>query len=255
MQSRLIAFQVDGLHIAGQVVFPSSNKPAAGVIICHGIPATRYDPTDRRYTILAEKFAEAGFVAMLFNFRGAGKSQGNFDILGWKNDLKGALDYLTSLEEVDRDRVGVLGSSGGGAVAACVAAEDKRVSCLALMACPADFDILLQPGHAAPFVDYLCKLGLIKDAAFPTSVPNWMDGFRQVRPVDCIGRISPRAVLIVHGEGDETVPVEHARKLYGAAGEPKEMVLIPGAQHRLRLEEEAVQSVLGWFRRRTPPPL
>jgi fermentation-respiration switch protein FrsA (DUF1100 family) len=53
----------------------------------------------------------------------------------------------------------------------------------------------------------------------------------QMRPIDVIGQISPRPVLITHGELDEIVPVRHARTLFKAAGEPKELWIVPDAHH------------------------
>src|SRR3712207_7622089 len=42
---------------------------------------------------------------------------------------------------------------------------------------------------------------------------------------------SPRPLLIVHGTADALIPVEHARRLYEVAGEPKELWLVDGAAH------------------------
>ena len=53
----------------------------------------------------------------------------------------------------------------------------------------------------------------------------------QLRPVDVIGRISPRPVLLTHGTLDEIVPVRHAHTLFKAAEEPKELWVVPGAHH------------------------
>jgi fermentation-respiration switch protein FrsA (DUF1100 family) len=53
----------------------------------------------------------------------------------------------------------------------------------------------------------------------------------QLRPVDAIGLISPRPVLITHGVDDEIVPVRHARTLFKAANEPKELWAVEGAHH------------------------
>ena len=66
-----------------------------------------------------------------------------------------------------------------------------------------------------------------------------------------IGRISPRPLLMIHGEKDDLVPVEHAHRLYERAGEPKELVILPGAGHRLRLEEKAITTALNWLKIRT----
>jgi fermentation-respiration switch protein FrsA (DUF1100 family) len=53
----------------------------------------------------------------------------------------------------------------------------------------------------------------------------------KLRPIDVIGRISPRPLLIAHGELDEIVPVRHAHSLFKAAGEPKELWIDPHAHH------------------------
>ncbi len=47
------------------------------------------------------------------------------------------------------------------------------------------------------------------------------------------------------------VPLEHARRLFERAGQPKELVIMPGAKHRLRLEEQAVETALNWLKKRT----
>ena len=53
----------------------------------------------------------------------------------------------------------------------------------------------------------------------------------QLRPIDVIGRISPRPLLIAHGALDEIVPVQHAHRLFQAAGEPHELWIEPEAHH------------------------
>jgi fermentation-respiration switch protein FrsA (DUF1100 family) len=52
-----------------------------------------------------------------------------------------------------------------------------------------------------------------------------------LRPVDVIGRIAPRPILIMHGTLDEIVPLRHAYTLFKAADEPKELWIVPGAHH------------------------
>jgi fermentation-respiration switch protein FrsA (DUF1100 family) len=53
----------------------------------------------------------------------------------------------------------------------------------------------------------------------------------QLRPIDLIGRIAPRPVMLAHGMLDEIVPVRHAYTLFKAAEEPKELWIVPGAHH------------------------
>jgi fermentation-respiration switch protein FrsA (DUF1100 family) len=52
-----------------------------------------------------------------------------------------------------------------------------------------------------------------------------------MRPIDDIGRIGPRPILITQGKIDEIVPVEHAYTLFEAAHEPKELWIVDDAHH------------------------
>jgi fermentation-respiration switch protein FrsA (DUF1100 family) len=74
----------------------------------------------------------------------------------------------------------------------------------------------------------------------------------QVSPVDVISAISPRPVLIVHGERDAVISAKNALRLYAAAGEPKELYLIPNAGHGglpQAQPEEYQRRVVGFFDR------
>ena len=61
----------------------------------------------------------------------------------------------------------------------------------------------------------------------------WRAGYRHrdVRPVAEVAAIAPRPLLIIHGSADRTIPVEHAYRLYAAAGTPKELWIGEGADH------------------------
>jgi len=251
MKISRVSLEVGELNLVGEVYFPeAANQPWPALCICHGIPAVPYNSADLGYPALAERFCAAGFVTLIFNFRGAGQSQGNLDILGWTQDLEAAIDFLFSLDEIDRSRLCLLGSSGGAAVSVYVAANDPRVSSVITFACPAEFDFLMDKQQAKPLIDHFRSIGLIKDRDFPPSIDEWLEGFGTVSPIRYIDRISPRPLLLVHGEKDDVVAVEHAFKLFEQAKEPKEIHIIPGAGHRLRFEEEAVATALNWLKAR-----
>jgi len=247
---REIRLHSDGLQLAGELHVPSEEGQHPALCICHGIPAGPPDPTDRGYTLLAERFCRAGFVTLIFSFRGAGKSEGNLDLAGWTRDLRAALDHLYGLDRVDRSRLCLLGFSGGAAVSVYTAAHDPRVSSAALCACPADFRSLREREPTADTIERFRQIGLIRNPGFPPSVEEWERGFEVVTPVDWIDRISPRPVLLVHGDADELIPLEHAYLLYGKAGEPRELRIIPGAGHKLRIKEPAMAAVLNWLKAR-----
>ncbi len=246
-----ITLKVDGLSLPGEIYFPEvAAPPYPALLLCHGIPSgAPRDPTDSGYPGLARRFAAAGFLTLIFNFRGCGEAEGNIDMLGWTRDLKTALDYVSNLKEADGHRLYLLGSSAGAAISVYVAATDPRVTGVIAFACPAEFGFLTDGERAKALVERFRTIGLIKDADFPPSPNDWLDGFRRVSPIRCVDKISPRPLLLIHGEKDDLVPVEHARRLYEKAGPPKELLLIPDAGHQLRFEEKAIAAALDWLLR------
>ena len=250
MKAISTCLQSNGLKLAAEVYIPAGDRPRPGLCICHGIPAVSHNPEDKGYSILAQKFCAAGFVTLIFNFRGAGTSEGNFDILGWSRDLQAAVDFICHLERVDRSYICLLGFSGGAAVSVYVAAHDSRISSLAACACPADFASLSSKEDIMSDLQHFRDIGVIRDKDFPPSLQEWMKGFETISPIQWIDKISPRPLLLLHGDGDEVVPVKHAHELYQKAEEPKELRIIPGAMHKLRLEETAMAAALDWLKAR-----
>lgn len=250
MEVQTVGLRSDGLELAGELFVPKGNRPLPTLCICHGIPAVPHDPKDKGYAALARGFSDAGFLTLIFNFRGAGKSQGNLDLLGWSHDLEAAIDFLCALEQADKTRLFVLGFSGGAAVATHRAALDLRISAVAACACPADFRSLASEETSADCIRHFRNIGVIRDTDFPASIEMWLSGFQAVSPIRSVDKVSPRPLLLVHGDADEVVPLEHAHKLYRKAGEPKELLIIPGARHKLRLEERAMAAVLTWLKAR-----
>jgi hypothetical protein len=94
----------DGLRLAGWYV-PSRNR--AVVIVSPG----RTGPVPH-----ARLLARRGFGVLLFDRRGEGRSEGDFNAFGWggDSDIKAALDFLARRRDVDPERIGGLGLSVGG---------------------------------------------------------------------------------------------------------------------------------------------
>jgi dipeptidyl aminopeptidase/acylaminoacyl peptidase len=248
MEIEEIRLQADGLQLAGELHIPSMGKVHPALCVCHGIPAAPPDPTDRGYPLLAQRFCHAGFITLIFNFRGTGKSEGNLDILGWSHDLHAALDFLYNLKETDKSHFCLLGFSGGAAVSIYTAAHDPRISSVVTCACPADFRSLPERETPLDAIQRFRQIGAIRDRDFPPSIEEWQIGFDTITPINWVDKISPRPLLLVHGDADELIPLEHAYKLYQKAGEPKELKIIPGARHKMRLEKAAMDFVLDCLR-------
>jgi fermentation-respiration switch protein FrsA (DUF1100 family) len=243
-----VTLKVDGITIAGQLYLPGGGGPYPTVCACHGLPAGIPDPADRGYALLAEKICTHGFAVLIFNFRGAGASGGNLDMLGWTRDLKAVIDYLYALPPVDKSYLALLGFSAGAAASVYVAAEDDRVLAVVACACPDEFTIFNRFDETKSMIEHFRSIGTIRDKDFPRSPQEWLKGFELVRPIDYIARISPRPLLLVNGSEDDTVEVFRARKLYARAGEPKQLAIVEGAGHRLRHSEAAMTIVINWLR-------
>lgn len=244
-----ISFLSDSYIIRGKFFIPDGATGAFPfVCFCHGIPAKPYDPADKGYEELARKFSREGFATFIFNFRGAGESEGDFDILGWARDLKTVLDIMYKLPGIDKKRFAVLGSSAGAAIAVYHAARDTRVTHLVTLACPASFSFITNPVRVEEFLAGCRQVGIFRSKGFPQNTAEWLKGFEEVSPLKLIDKVSPRPLLIVHGESDELIPPEDARQLFDKAGEVKELVYIPGAGHRLRTDPRATALALKWLK-------
>ena len=64
--------------------------------------------------------------------------------------------------------------------------------------------------------------------------------------------VSPRAMLLIHGTNDDVLPASCSRQIYAAAGQPKELKLLPGNGHGL---DESRQEVLDLLVRWIPTQL
>ncbi len=251
MIRKIVVLKVEGLRIAGQLYLPGGKSPYPTVCVCHGIPAKSPTPGDKGYPLLAERICRQGFAVFIFNFRGTGDSSGNLDILGWTRDLKAAIDYLCTLPEVDRSHLSLLGFSAGATISVYVAAQDKRVSSIIACACPAEFTFLAEVDEPQSVIDHFRNIGAIRDEDFPNSAEEWLNGFRLMRSTEYVAEVAPRPLLLMHGNQDETVDVSHVYKLYDRAKEPKQIIIIDGAEHVLRDNNRAMAIVIDWLKSHT----
>jgi uncharacterized protein len=237
----------DGLILHGEVHLPKAAGLRPGLCICHGIPAVPYNAQDPGYHDLAVRFASAGFITMLFFFRGAGTSEGDFDMEGWSRDIEAATTLLAEMKGVDAARLFVMGFSGGAAAAIHRAAFDRRIAGVVSCASPAHFGDLIDGDGLDHCLTRWREIGIVRTPGFPQDADGWAGGFREVTPERHIWRIAPRPILLLHGDADEVVPVSHAHVLRAAAREPTQLTIIPGGAHRLRVDERAMSAAHDWL--------
>lgn len=169
----------------------------------------------------------AGNNVLLFDWRSRGQSDVAQHSLAFYEvrDAEAAIRY--GLERMPEAKLGVIGFSMGAATAILVAARTPDIRAVV-----ADSPFT----GVADVVAYgLRRRHLPAQIVVPVAdtISGWRYGYRfgAVRPIDVVEQISPRPLLIYHGEADSLIPVEHAHRLFAAAGEPKQLIITPKADH------------------------
>jgi len=195
-------------------------REASIVVMAHGLSGTRRD----RLGPFAERFASAGFAALVFDHRGFGDSGGEADLFDPKRQLedwRAAIAFARTLSGIDSSRVATFGSSLGGGNALAAAAEDPAVAA-AISQVPF-LDIVRQAYRASPRVTarmlaaaiqgrHLSAVGQPNEPAF-INAPGGEEGWRRVvsggEDSRWRNRVSSRWVL-----GRPYRPARHAAKLH-----------------------------------------
>lgn len=242
----------DGLKLRGW--FLPAAPGAATVVVCHGYRSSRAHLLD-----LGLALRSRGCNVMLFDFRAHGSSEGRFTSIGIREagDLAGAIAYLMGRADVDPTRLGALGYSMGAAALILAAAERPEIRAVVADSSFAALGDIADPALRAYLPRPLRPLRRVVGPVARRAAERFA-GTRiaAVRPVDAIGRIAPRPVLIIHGAADTLVPPSEALRLYAAAGEPRDLWLVPRAGHAraLQLDPEAYCArVLSFLETSLPP--
>ena len=194
------------------------NSPA--VVMAHGLSGTRRDGLGP----FAERFADAGISALVFDHRGFGDSAGEPDLFSparQLDDWRAAIACARELPGVDPARIATFGSSMGGGNALAAAADDPRVAA-AISQVPF-IDLVTQSHRSGPVVTarmllaaargkHLPAVGSPSEAAFINS-PDGEAGWRHVVAIGedsrWRNRASSRWLL-----GRPFRPARHARRLH-----------------------------------------
>lgn len=129
-----------GLQLSGTLTRPNSNGPHPAVILITGSGPQDRDETvfgHRPFLVLANYLTQQGLAVLRADDRGVGKSTGNFasaTTVDFASDVMTGIEYLNSRPDIDPKRIGLIGHSEGGIVAAMVAAQSKNVAFIVLLA-------------------------------------------------------------------------------------------------------------------------
>ncbi len=246
--------------LAGWIIPPggrvSSIDPASvrWIVMVHGFGTNRTNPSASSLG-LAGDLAKRGFGLLMFDLRSCGESGGEHGSAGYfeRFDLLGAIDFLMS-SGVEGSRIGVHGTSLGGAVALMACANPGIVGAVVADSSFADLSVRMREemtGSRRVLNLFLPGARLMSKSIFGMDL-------NEVSPARNIAAVDTPA-LIVHGEMDNMVPVRHARILERAIGadpdsprDDRSVWIVPGAGHAQcyrTMRGEYVNRVAGFFER------
>ena len=262
-----------GFSLAATVTTPVDHEtPPDGrwpaVLLVPGSGAVDRDETVFGIPIfgqLANALADAGYLVTRYDKRGVGQSGGRLEsatIEDYANDARGMVRYLDRRDDVDRDRIVVVGHSEGGWVGLLAASRERRIAALAMLAAPgtSGAELVLEQQRTA--LDLMQaedterqeKIALqrrIQDAVLGEGawdgIPEnlrrqadtpWFRSFLEFEPAELMRR-ARQPVLIVQGELDRQVLPHHADRLEELAAartrreSTVEVARLPGINHLL----------------------
>ena len=259
-----------GFSLAGTLSAPAGRTGRAPAVILVGAPG-RQDRDEVTgdipvFGLLANALADAGFVVVRYDKRGAGRSGGRVEsatLADYVGDALSVVRWLRQRPEVDRDRVGIVGYAEGGATALLAAAQEKHVATVCLLAAagqPGRDIVLLQQERALarssePQADRLAKVALerrvidavIKGTGWTDIPPDvrhqadtpWFKSWLLFDPAAAMKKIK-QPVLILSGAFDTQFPPAQADRLEALARQRKKLperatrkVIVPGVNHLL----------------------
>jgi uncharacterized protein len=281
MNEEIVSIPSAGLHLHGTVATPADLQPGGrrpAFLVLHGFGGNSDSAGVRQPTRVLSEF---GYVTLRFDMRGCGKSEGEFGrviCLEQVEDLGNALTFLARHPAVDPDRIGVIGSSFGGAVAVYAGGTNPRIAAVISNGgwghgerkfrgqhptpeAWAKFTTMLAEGRA-----YRARTGkslmVPRDAIVPIPkhvrerldrrnvemlAANSVETFPaetaqsmfDFRAEEVVGKIAPRPLLLIHSANDSVTPTEQSIELFKRAGQPAELHLFSGVDHFLFNENSA----------------
>ena len=239
-----VTFESNGCRLLGRIYRPEveGRRPAAA--ICLGFPG------DTKHMDLAEELAFNGIVCLIFYYKGAWGSEGEFSFLTLDQSTRDAAGFLSSLEFVDPERIGLIGHSMGAIPLSKNLVENPRLKTGVLISPVADISTWTFRESMQIIVPRLLGMGQgklrgLSEEKILKELPMVAE---KLNPIEMIKSVkSP--IMVIAGSNDSETPPEMCRLLYEEAKSTKSWVLIEGAdhifsEHRIPL----INSVVNWLK-------
>ena len=273
MSEEAVTFPSAGLKISGVVHVPSGLRPGerrAAFLVLHGFGSNKTSSNTMQPT---KVLSDLGYVVLRFDMRGCGESEGEpgrVICLEQVEDTRSALGFLASHPAVDPARIGLIGSSFGGAVAVYAGGTDPRLAVVVSNGGWGDGERKFLGQHKSP-EEWARFTSMLKEGrehrartgkslmvpryeivpipphlrnnlaansihSFPAETAQSMFDFRAD---DVVGKIAPRPLLLLHSANDSVTPTEQSIELFKRAGQPTELHLFSDADHFMFAENNS----------------
>lgn len=203
-------------RLAATLTIPQGSGPFPAIVLVSGTGHNTRDEDvwgHKVFVVLADALSRRGFAVLRYDKRGVGASTGNFDTATTKDfasDADVAVSWLRTQPNIDAQRVGVLGHSEGGVIAPMVAASDRNVSFVVMIAGPAlrgDKLFVLQSAMTAKAYgapeDYIARRAIFDQKLYDAII---------AAPSDAAARENA-ARMVAEGVTEQLVDQNEAEKL------------------------------------------
>ena len=204
----------EGYKIEGNIHLPVNQQSAPCVICSHGLFSSK---ESSKFIAMAEQLAGEGFIALRYDHRGCGVSEGKIEETTVSNRLKDLDSILRFVGQRFKTtpRIGLFGSSMGGYISLLKAAQAPLVSSVVVWATPFELGRTRR--------DY-------NEDGSPILKESFFEDLSNHSLLDVLGRI--KRCFVLHGQKDELVPVSHSNKIYENLADPKKIKIFPRGDHR-----------------------
>lgn len=214
----------DGISLRGWFL-PAEGSSSKTILLCHGFGANRGDLLPSCLYLRA-----GGYNLFCFDFRAHGESEGNISTLCGHEvkDFDAALDFLKAQKSQAARSIGVYGLSMGAAVSITGSAHRPEVKAVA-----AESPFRSVEGVIIRFARLFYSVPRYPFLPLTLAFVRWRAGMNvgANSPIRHVAQISPRPLLLIQGAKDIRMPLEEGQGLFAAAGEPKELWIVPDADH------------------------
>lgn len=252
MEIREISFKnKEGKKIGGFLRIPYGKGPFPAVVFVHGFGGSVKEPKN---IFMCEELAENGFISLMFDFynKPNGISEPeieNMTITQQVSTLKCAVDFVLSLDFVDKNRLGLTGHSLGGATILLYTPTDSRIKALVAQSPLSDKGKMTkrfeEEGKEKGYLEFDKSWGTMR-----VNYSYYEDGLKYnvkktAEEIKC-------PTLIFHGNQDDSVPLAQSQELIEHLKCEKRLEIIKGADHNYKINETlpiATKLMVDWFKR------